>query len=77
MTNCLFYAIALFWRRYKKGKRQYIAIRKSDSGPFPHFLYVETRFGRDVFISYKPKQSITRTFPPPIFNGLVRWGDTK
>lgn len=75
MTNCLFFAVALYWRRYKKGRRQYIAIRMSDSGPFPHFLYVESRFGRDVFISYKPIKPVAHNFPPPFFKGRVKWGD--
>lgn len=74
-TNCLFFCLALYLRRYAKGRRQYILTRKSDSGMFPHFLYVELRRGRFRVISYKPINPITRTCPPLIFAGAVRWGD--
>jgi hypothetical protein len=37
-SNCLIFAIALYWRRRWHG---YIVIRKSHWGRFPHFLYME------------------------------------
>lgn len=77
MTNCLFFAIALYLRRFTTGRRQYIQIRKSDAGPFPHFLYAELRRGKVRMISYKPVSPTTRTCPPPCFKGAVKWGDNK
>jgi hypothetical protein len=76
MTNCLFFAVALFWRRRGTGARRYLAIRWSDSGPFPHFLYVEERRGRLRVISYKPISPSPRTCPPLVFSGRACWGDT-
>lgn len=75
-TNCLFFAIALYFRRYAKGRRQYIQWRMSDSGPFPHFLYVELRYGRQRVVSYKPIAPTARSCPPMVFLGAVRWGDS-
>jgi hypothetical protein len=75
MTNCLFYAVALFWRRRGTGNRRYLAIRRSDSGNFPHFLYAELRRGRWRVISYKPIFPHHRMCPPLLFAGRARWGD--
>jgi hypothetical protein len=73
-TNCLFFAVALNARRKHTKNRRYISIRKSDSGQFWHFLYVEHR--KSVrFISYKPSHPVDRKCPPMIFRGAVRWGD--
>lgn len=76
MTNCLFFAVALFWRRRGTGNRRYLAIRWSDSGRFPHFLYAELRRGQWRVISYKPISPSPRTCPPMIFRGRACWGDT-
>lgn len=76
-TNCLFYSLALLFRRWKRGRRQGIFARISDAGPFPHFVYQETRRGVIRQISYKPINPITRTCPPLIFLGAVRWGDVQ
>lgn len=75
MTNCLFFALALWWRRLAKGKRCYISIRQSDSGRFPHFLFCEWRAGSLRILSYKPISPIDRKCPPCLFEGRVRWGD--
>ena len=75
MTNCLFFAIALYLRRFGKTRRPAIQIRKSDAGCFPHFLYAELRRGRVRLISYKPLHPIRRALPPLVFKGSVRWGD--
>lgn len=74
MTNCLFFAIALYLRRFGKTKRSYFQIRKSDAGWFFHFLYAELRRGRVRQISYKPLHPVKRWLPPPFFKGSVRWG---
>jgi hypothetical protein len=74
MTNCLLYAVALYLRRFAPGRRQYLLIRKSDMGWFPHFLYAEERRGRIRQVSYKPTGP-RHWFPRPIFRGAVRWGD--
>lgn len=67
-SNCLFFALALFWRRRWRG---YIAIRKSHWGNFPHFLYEEGRHK----VGYVPIDPRVKTCPPPLFRGRVRWGD--
>lgn len=43
----------------------------SDWGPFLHFLVEEGKHK----VSYKPESPVKRPFPPPFFNGKVRWGD--
>jgi hypothetical protein len=74
-TNCLFFAVALYCRRFKFGRRQRIRFRKSHSGWFPHFLYAELRRGKVRLISYKPPHPVDRKCPPILFRGGVRWGD--
>lgn len=74
-TNCLFFAVALYFRRLKFGRQQRIRFRKSHSGWFPHFLYAELRRGKVRLISYKPLNPIDRKCPPILFRGGVRWGD--
>jgi hypothetical protein len=86
-TNCLFFAVALYCRRHARirmagpgdklyGRRHYRMCRKSDSGYFPHFLYVEHMPHSGIrFISYKPHHPIDRKCPPALFEGVVRWGD--
>lgn len=78
-TNCLIFAVALFMRRHRKlqgTRRHYIAMRWSDLGRFPHFLYVEISPHSGVRqISYKPKRPVERYFPPALFDGFVKWGD--
>jgi hypothetical protein len=69
MSNCLIFALLLAWRR--RGRRGYFAIRASDSGAFPHFLWFE----RHHVVSYKPNSPIARKCPPALFEGRVRWGD--
>ena len=75
MSNCLFFAVALFWRRLLKGKRCYFSMRKSDMGRFPHFLFGEDRRGRERKISYKPINPKHHILPPLLFRGRVSWGD--
>lgn len=73
MTNCLFWALALYLRR---GRRGYLVVRQSRWGPFPHFLYGERRAdGRLRLVSYIPKSPSPRKVPPPCFRGKHRWGD--
>lgn len=68
-SNCLVFALLLYRRR--KGRRWYIKARQSDHGWFPHFLI---QAGHHV-ISYTPINPRHRTFPPPFFDGRVKWGD--
>lgn len=70
-SNCLFYAIALYWRR--RGHRGYFTFRKSDHGWFPHFLYFE----KHHIVSYKPHNPTKQKCPPAFFEGGVCWGDKK
>lgn len=78
-SNCLFFAVALYWRRYHKGGIGYITMRRSHWGPFPHFLYVglSGRVGKWRCISYVPLDPKHKTCPPPLFSGRVRWGDPR
>ena len=71
MTNCLFFAVALFLRR----RHGYITVRKSRWGRFPHFLYTEQRNGTTRYISYIPLNPKHKKLPPPFFKGRVKWGD--
>ena len=77
MTNCLLYAMSLWWRRMRKGQRVYFTVRKSDMGNFPHFLFGEERRGRLRIISYKPIAPRRRRLPPLFFKGRVAWGDKR
>jgi hypothetical protein len=75
-TNCLLWAWALYWRRHRKGKHGYVALRRSRWGPFPHALYVERRpSGTWRVVSYVPHDPRHKTVPPPVFKGRSRWGD--
>lgn len=76
-TNCLFWAVRMWWRRGGVG---YIAFRRSRWGRFPHFLYVEMRRPgglpvRARMVSYVPVQPRHKDCPPPLFAGRVKWGD--
>lgn len=75
MTNCIVFAVALYLRRFSPSRRQYLQVRKSDMGWFPHVLYAEERRGRIRQISYKPINPSKRLLPPLFFRGAVRWGD--
>lgn len=75
MTNCLLYAVALYWRRRRKGKRVYLAMRKSDLVRLPHFVVFELRRGVYRVVSYKPSKPNVKEFPVVVFEGDPRWGD--
>lgn len=75
MSNCILFAVLLWLRRFRKGARCYISMRKSDMGWFPHFLYGELRRGKYRLISYKPVNPKQKLLPPPLFKGRVAWGD--
>lgn len=77
MTNCLLYALALYWRRSAKGKRCYLALRRSDFTWVPHFLVFELRGGQFRAISYKPLRPRMKPCPPAVFDGAPRWGDVR
>jgi hypothetical protein len=74
-SNCLFFAYELYRRRRSRGKRGLVSWRWSYWGPFPHFLYVAHSGGRWRVISYTPVNPKHKKLPPPIFRGVVRWGD--
>lgn len=76
MTNCLFFAVALYRRRRAKGRRCYLALRGSDLCPgLPHFLVFELRRGAFRAISFKPTNPRHKILPPPLFAGRAAWGD--
>ena len=70
-SNCLFFALALMWRRRHSANRCYIILRKSDWGYFPHAAFAE----RGHVVAFVPVQGSRRWLPPPLFKGRVRWGD--
>ena len=72
-SNCLFWALAMFWRR--RGRHRYLLIRRSHWGPFPHVLYAERRGDRLRVLGYVPDAPRPHLVPPPLFRGHVRWGD--
>lgn len=76
-SNCLAFAWALYWRRYKKGCTGFVAVRKSHWGPFPHFLYVRLNPKHNTWrvVSFVPAYPERKRFPPLFFEGRVRWGD--
>lgn len=69
-SNCLFFALRIWLRRRGRGKIDY---RKSRSGWFPHFMWVE----RHHILSFKPAHPVDRVCPPALFVGRVRWGDKR
>ena len=75
-SNCVFWALALYIRRRRKGEEVYLAIRRSRWGSFPHMLLMRRcRDGRFRAVSYKPLDPRERKCPPPVFRGASRWGD--
>lgn len=75
-SNCLAFALRLWWRRSRKGKPVYLLARRSRWGRFPHFLVGEVRAGRMRLVSYVPRAPRDKSCPPPCFSGRVKWGDT-
>lgn len=88
-SNCVLYAVAQYFRHAaierrllkldpsRPRRRAYLMVRRSDWGSFPHVLYARTYAnGRIRLVSYKPASPIKRTFPPPLFKGVLRWGDS-
>ena len=72
-SNCVFFALALYWRRRMRG---YLTFRRSRWGPFPHVLYGELRkSGLVHVVSYVPTDPRHKKLPPPLFRGRVKWGD--
>ena len=75
-SNCIIWAITMYYRRRSRGVKGYIKIRRSHFGPFPHVLYEEPRTsGTSRVVSYKPTAPVHSAIPPPLFVGSVRWGD--
>lgn len=75
-SNCLFFALRLFYRRKGRGKRGYVISRRSNYGWFPHFMYARPRkCGRYQIVGYIPLNPKFKKLPPPIFRGKVKWGD--
>lgn len=75
-TNCIAFAVRLWWRRRHKAIRCYVAWRRSDWGRFPHAVYCERLpSGRVRMVSYKPIDPRRKALPPPLFAGRVEWGD--
>lgn len=75
-SNCILFALALYWRRRKKGREGYIMFRRSRMGPFFHALYAEVRrCGTLRIVSFKPLHPKEKKLPPPLFTGASRWGD--
>lgn len=75
-TNCVLWAIALYRRRRRAGKRGYILLRRSHWGKFPHCLYAEKRRNGTLrVVSYVPTNPRHKKVPPPLFRGTSKFGD--
>lgn len=75
-SNCLVFALALYWRRKSRGVEGYVLMRRSRWGAFPHLLYAERRStGTWRVVSYTPDNPRHKQLPPPLFSGHVHWGD--
>lgn len=75
-SNCIMFALRLYWRRRKRGDEVYIAVRRSRWGLFPHVLIMRRcQDGRFRAVSYKPLNPKERKIPPPLFKGSSKWGD--
>lgn len=75
-TNCLFFALKIYYRRKLKGKHGYIISRRSYYGWFPHFMYARIRkCGKCQIVGYVPLNPKHKRIPPPMFKGRVKWGD--
>lgn len=69
-SNCIVFAVLVYRRR---GGRGYLLVRKSHFGWFPHVMYAE----RTHIVHYVPLDPRTKGFPPPLFEGRVKWGGEK
>ena len=75
-SNCIIFALKLYWRRRAKGDEVYLALRKSRWGAFPHVLLMRRCLdGRFRAVSFKPTDPQARKVPPPLFKGASKWGD--
>ena len=75
-SNCVAFAVRLYVRRARKGRRGYLVLRRSHWGRFPHMLFGRARAdGSLALVSYVPTDPHERKMPPPCFGGRVRWGD--
>ncbi len=74
-SNCLFFALRLYYRRKRKGKHGYVISRQSNYGWFPHFMYQYTYRGRLKQVGYIPKNPKVKFLPPPLFSGKIKFGD--
>lgn len=71
-SNCVFFAIALYLRRARKGDAGYIVFRRSRYGRFFHCLYLHRQ---RRLIHFRPVNPRVKILPPPLFKGAVTWGD--
>lgn len=76
-SNCLFFALALYWRRRSSGHEGYIVIRRSRLAiKAPHVMYAEKRADGSLrVVGFVPQNGRRKKFPPPLFKGVSRWGD--
>lgn len=75
-SNCLVFALALYWRRRRAGREGYLVIRRSRWGPFFHMLYAERRqCGSLRIVSFIPRSPRLKPIPPACFQGRIKWGD--
>jgi len=75
-SNCLFFAVALYWRRLMAGRSRGILIRATRLGLGPHFLFATLRrSGQYRVVSYVPIDQTPKALPPIVFDGSVKWGD--
>ena len=73
-TNCLIFALALYFRRRSCGNARRLIYRRSRNSILPHFLYQEARRGRERVVHYVPLTG-GDSESAPLFRGRVKWGD--
>lgn len=75
-SNCLLFALRLYYRRKRKGRHGYVTSRESFYGWFPHFMYARFRTDMTIqLVGYVPLNPVMKMLPPPLFRGRVQWGD--
>lgn len=75
-SNCLVFALMLYYRRRRKGKKGFVISRQSKYYKGPHFMYARMRENKTAqLVGFVPKYPKQRTFPPPFFEGKIVWGD--
>lgn len=75
-SNCLIFALKLYYRRRRKGYKGFVSSRQSKYYKGPHFMYSRVRANKTIqLVGFVPKYPKKRVLPPPFFEGKIVWGD--